>query len=337
MRKISTICFVILILISLSPWQSHSEMMNIPVVKQHPELPHGCEITSLAATLKFLGQDISKVELAKNYLPHKEFYIKNKKLYGADPMQYYVGSPWKQSGWFCYAPPIVSAANKYFSEKELPYVAVDFSKKTEQDFRKEIANGNPILIWTTRDLHYVKNIRKWHFENTHKTHPVPINLHCVVLRGFENDKVHYMDPITANQSADVRKFFNRYLHLGSHAVLIQKNNLPIFTNLSFSANPSAFMMLKNERYEPIESEPNFAQLIVSLEYFAKVSKVDVTQNNERFILSNPTHRLELSLNSSSATLDGQEIALAHPTLQIDDKIYISLLDIATQFDISIVK
>lgn len=216
--------------------------------------------------------------------------------------------------------------------KKSPYIAVDFSKKTEQGFRKEITNENLILIWTTRDLHYVKNIRKRHFENSHKTHPVPINLHCVVIRGLENDKVHYMDPISANQSADGQKFFNRYCHLGSHAVLIQKNDLLIFTNLSFSANPSAFMILKSECYEP-----NFAQLIVSLEYFAKVSKIDVTQNNERIILSNPTHRLELSLVSSSATLDGQEIALDHPTLQIDDKIYISLLDIATQFDISIVE
>ncbi len=336
MGKIAKI-FIILILISSSSWQSHGEIMNIPVVKQHPELPHGCEITSLAATLKFLGQDVNKVELAKNYLPRKEFYIKNKKLYGADPMQYYVGSPWKQNGWFCYAPPIVSAANKYFSEKNLPYVAVDFSKKTEQDFRKEIANGNLILIWTTRDLNYVKNIRKWHFENTNQAQIVPVNLHCVVLRGFEKNKVHYMDPITANQSADVRKFFNRYRHLGSHAVLIQKNELPIFTNLSVSANPSAFLMLKNEHYEPPENSPNFAQLIVSLDYFAQMSKVDVKQNNERIILSNSAHRLELSLGSSAATLDGQEISLAHPALQIDGKIYISLLDIATQFDISIVE
>ncbi len=43
--------------------------LDVENILQNPELPNGCEITSAAIVLNYLGFDIDKVTLAENYLP----------------------------------------------------------------------------------------------------------------------------------------------------------------------------------------------------------------------------------------------------------------------------
>ena len=42
--------------------------INMNCVMQLPELPTGCEVTALTSVLNYLGYDVTKTELAKNYL-----------------------------------------------------------------------------------------------------------------------------------------------------------------------------------------------------------------------------------------------------------------------------
>ena len=46
--------------------------LSIPYVSQYPQLPTGCEITSLTEVLHYLGYYIDKEELARNYLAMKD-------------------------------------------------------------------------------------------------------------------------------------------------------------------------------------------------------------------------------------------------------------------------
>ena len=59
----------------------------IPVdtILQHPELPNGCEITSVTTLLTFYGYEAAKTEMADKYLPKQLFQKSNNKLYGANP------------------------------------------------------------------------------------------------------------------------------------------------------------------------------------------------------------------------------------------------------------
>lgn len=43
--------------------------INVPLIAQRPELPSGCEVTSLAMALKFYGVNVSKTTLA-NKMPY---------------------------------------------------------------------------------------------------------------------------------------------------------------------------------------------------------------------------------------------------------------------------
>ena len=81
--------------------------LDVPFVNQNPELPTGCEITSLTSVLLYLGFNIDKETLARNYLP-----MSNEAGEGMF-INYYFGSPWQTSGMGCFAPAIVTAANNF--------------------------------------------------------------------------------------------------------------------------------------------------------------------------------------------------------------------------------
>ena len=53
--------------------------LPVPRILQNPELPNGCEITSLCMLLRYLGFDADKCILADRYLPRTETW------WGTDP------------------------------------------------------------------------------------------------------------------------------------------------------------------------------------------------------------------------------------------------------------
>ncbi len=76
---------------------------------QYPELPTGCEITSLAMVLNHYKYKVDKGTLSDKYL--------NKGEVGkVDPRKQFEGDPRDGNSYGCYAPVIVDTANKYLSE-----------------------------------------------------------------------------------------------------------------------------------------------------------------------------------------------------------------------------
>ena len=62
-----------------------------------PELPTGCEITSLTMTLNYYGYSADKMAMALEYLPTvgwtNTYYGDNETLYGNDIYNYFIGNP----------------------------------------------------------------------------------------------------------------------------------------------------------------------------------------------------------------------------------------------------
>lgn len=69
--------------------------LNVENILQNPELPNGCEITSAAIVLNYLGFDIDKVTLAENCLPMHIPY------WEADPEVEFMGSPADELSFYC--------------------------------------------------------------------------------------------------------------------------------------------------------------------------------------------------------------------------------------------
>ena len=82
---------------------NHNKGFGVPVILQNPELPNGCEITTLTAVLNYYGAETSKLEMDQNYLPKQSFEYNMKKKYGPNPNQVYGGEPREsRKGYICF-------------------------------------------------------------------------------------------------------------------------------------------------------------------------------------------------------------------------------------------
>lgn len=193
----------------------------VDILMQNPELPNGCEITSLTAVLNSFGYGVSKTEMADVYLPKEPFSRHGHRLYGANPYKAFAGDPREQSGFFVYAPPIVQAANDYLQEVGGVNKAYDVSGSTREEIIQLLNKGLPVITWVTLDLSEPKLNYYWYLRDTEEKFIAPVNLHSVVLKGYDETNVFVMDPLQGHILRNLNDFFNSYYALGSHAVIVQ--------------------------------------------------------------------------------------------------------------------
>ena len=197
--------------------------MPVDDLMQNPELPNGCEITSLTALLNYYGYGVTKTEMADKYLTKEPFHRNGGKLYGANPYKAFAGNPREQSGFFVYAPPIVEAANLYINRVLGAHGAYDVSGSTKEEILQFLDRGNPVVTWVTLDLSKPKLNYSWYIRDSGEKFMAPINLHAVVLKGYDDKNVYYMDPLRGKVIRDTMEFFLSYYELGKHAVIVDIN------------------------------------------------------------------------------------------------------------------
>lgn len=183
-------------------------------IYQEPELPTGCEITSLAIVLNYLGYDISKTELAQNYL-EKDYSGKA----GFD--QAFIGDPSWDAGYGCFAPVIVKAAQQFLNEHDMLYTAWDISGTEFKELYEYIDKDIPVIIWCSMDLidvyknfsHYDANGREIYWYD---------NEHCMVLCGYDKDEntVTAADPLSGIIKYNADRFEYIYDQLEKQTVII---------------------------------------------------------------------------------------------------------------------
>lgn len=191
--------------------------MLLPVkhINQNPELPTGCEITSLTMVLNYLGFDIDKITLADNFLdkletPDGSFY------------DFFIGDPKLPNGMGCFAPAITNAANKYLKTTDSELKASNISGSTLQAFFDELSDGNPIIIWTSSNLSMPVKYTPINL-NTNSVFNWPNNEHCVVLIGYNLEKniVYLADPLKDIIECDLNVFSKSYEDYYKQAVVIK--------------------------------------------------------------------------------------------------------------------
>ncbi|KGR78798.1 C39 family peptidase [Ureibacillus manganicus] len=207
--------------LTIETFNANSDNLAVPVVKQNPELPNGCEITSLTAILNYYGIEIDKMTLTKEYLPTSPVTVKDKKLYGPDPNIAYAGDPSKKyDGYYVFAEPIIEVANQVLFENNSNFKALNLSNVSREELLSYVNSGVPVLAWTTIDWKKARTFGHWIIEDTNKKHPIFMNLHAVVVTGYADGKVTVMNPLVGYETIDEKVFFSTYESLGSHAVVI---------------------------------------------------------------------------------------------------------------------
>ena len=183
-------------------------------VLQKPELPTGCEVTSLTAVLNHIGINVDKCTLADDFLDKGQ-------VGKTDPHRAFVGNPRKSNSFGCFSPVIVNCANKYLSSVNSPYRAYDISGKELSELISLTQKNTPVIIWATISMvkSYPANV--WTI-GTNKVSWIAEE-HCMVLHGYnsETDRVLVADPLKGNVEYPRELFETRYNELLQQAVVIK--------------------------------------------------------------------------------------------------------------------
>ena len=195
--------------------------LDVPVIGQNPELPNGCEITSLTMLLQYLGFDVDKMTMAEDYLPRSE------KFYGADPEVEFMGDPSQSSGescgFYCFQGPIIQAAEKYLAAQGQAdaWEVTDITGVDAAGLAEQLAAGNPVLVWATIDFKDVRESSKWSWTTASgETYTPLVDVHCLVLTGYEDNQFYLSDPLETYESVRQQKFMEIFTAMGSRAVVI---------------------------------------------------------------------------------------------------------------------
>lgn len=178
--------------------------MNVPLVLQNPELPAGCEVTSLDMALRYKGVQIDKITLAKK-MPYTNTL---------DPNKGYVGSPFNGTGYTINPVKLQDLAKIYRP------ASADITGASIASIENEVRSGNPVLVWFT--IGYVDVINHYIYQNGQR-YWWPQPLHCIVVTGASPTNFYINDPLNGNKNYPINKtrFNTIYTEMGKRALVVR--------------------------------------------------------------------------------------------------------------------
>lgn len=192
-----------------------SYQLPVEPVMQEPELPTGCEITSLTCLLNYLGFPADKVVMADTYL---DYVLEGGTNYTF--FEKYIGNP-HADGYGCYSPVIVKAAEKYLADQNSSMTTVNLSGSSKEELFRVIASGHPIVIWNTVWAQYHDSYLAWTTPDGEEVYWNTYE-HCMLLTGYDYNQsiVTVFDPLRGEVQYDMEQFFNVYDDLYQQAMTI---------------------------------------------------------------------------------------------------------------------
>lgn len=197
-------------------WLPFEAKLEVENIDQNPELPNGCEITSAAIVLNYLGFEVDKVTLAEEYLPRCVPY------WEADPRVEFMGNPEDELAFYCLPEAVVTAVNDYLEDVDAGYTAVDISGSAVEELYQWVAGGYPVMVWTTRA--FSEPLYNDTFLLPDGDRPYS-NSHCLVLTGYDDDTCYLADPMLEVETVERERFAESYLERGQYAVVIVPTEL----------------------------------------------------------------------------------------------------------------
>ncbi len=193
-----------------------SVSMDIDVILQNPELPRGCEVTSLAMLINYKGLKVGKLQLAdeikKDTTPYR---VSRGVVHYGNPNVGFVGDMRNKSlmGYGVYHKPIHQLLSEYF-----PFSAVDFTGCDFYDLFYLLNSNTP--IWVITNTTY-KKLPQSEF-STWVTNDGPIKItfkeHAVLVTGYDDKYIYFNDPLSGKNKANAADFIEAWIQMGRQAV-----------------------------------------------------------------------------------------------------------------------
>ena len=208
-----------------TPLPESSCISDFAFTGQMPELPTGCEITSLTMALNYYGYSADKMAMALEYLPTvgwtNTYYGDNETLYGNDIYNYFIGNPQSETdGLSCGAGAIVTAADGYLADNGDAMKAEDEIGSEPEQLYRFVSEGTPVVVWGTIGMEERQIMESWNTEDGREA-SWAMNDHCVVLIGYSVDSVTVADPIEGIVSYDRAQFESAFRSRGNQCVILK--------------------------------------------------------------------------------------------------------------------
>ncbi len=199
------------------PQKRDSAMLNVVLINQNPELRYGCEVTSLAMVLQYAGVKTNKMDLYHSIQKDPDPIIRSPKgdiLHWGNPADGFVGDmTGRRAGYAVFDIPMIALINQ-----KLPGRALNLTKQPFERILEHVSSGHPVVVWTTGDYRLPDRPEGWyHGKKYIKT---PLDLHAVVLVGYDAKYVYLNDPLSGRRQVRVSKeqFISSWKALQSRAV-----------------------------------------------------------------------------------------------------------------------
>ena len=197
-------------------------MISVPYIDQSVRYPTGCESVSTVMLLQFLGISITVDEFIENYLEKEEFETRNGELFGPDPRKYFVGSPYDEESFGCYAPVIKESLEHVLGEE---YRVLDKTgTDTKELIRDYIDRGMPVIYWACINMREPIIGPEWKLKETGENFTWISNEHCMLLVGYDEENYYFNDPYENHGVIGYPKDVVEDRHAAQHmqAVVVEK-------------------------------------------------------------------------------------------------------------------
>lgn len=206
-----------------------SYLIHVPAKDQYPQLPNGCEVTSLAMLMTAVGHPVSKVTLAKQMPvdPTKlvltsytasNGQVVHKVQYWGNPNVGFVGSVY-QSG---YGYGIYNGPMDRFLNRLLPGQAENLTGQPFSAILQHVAQGIPVEAWTTTTFQPTTNWVTWQSpEGLVRATPLE---HAVLIVGYRPGYLYINNPLNGEAAQKVAEapFIEAWKQLGEQALTVKK-------------------------------------------------------------------------------------------------------------------
>ena len=190
--------------------ENYYKMEDFEWLSQNPELPTGCEITSLTSVLNYYGINVKKETMADDYLKKGD----------GSYYKMFLGNPRDAGSFGCMAQPIVDAANLYFKKNNVSMKASNVSGVTFDKILEYVSQGVPMIVWNTMGMAPAYESQTLTLDGREYTWIAPE--HCVVVVGcdLDNNEVYVADPMAGMVTRNLKTFEERYDSLKRQAVYV---------------------------------------------------------------------------------------------------------------------
>ena len=177
------------------------KIIDCPFIDQREKYPTGCESVSAVMLLRHFGFDVTPEEFIDRCLPKApEPVCENGVWYAADPQYFYLGNPYTDDGWGCFAPAVCTGLRTYLGDSEEFEVREVYGKTLNGLCREYIDRDIPVIVFATMGMAAPREYRTWKIPGTERTCTWKTPMHCLLLVGYDGDSFVFNDPLSGKNT-----------------------------------------------------------------------------------------------------------------------------------------